>query len=382
MTREEPSWEVFLKDLKQQCEDNNGSKTISVIVFCEEEDTLKQFLKYIDAIDGSSNSNLLQEVPVVLSPIGYYTKEITTDQGWQVELNISCMPPPWKTTSIDLIPLLLKSEDPKSSMCFILLVDWVKEDQSYWLEDMNELFTKCNQIQPDVSKHNSLMMINSDYCKHLETTHARWSASTVDFMHQSLRIMALNLGLSIYSDKNDSVLATKSATGILLTGEERKELSDLVHLESLNIIQGSDSLSKISMIDESFLTSAYSKDLDKLRQDYANTIPQMKTRDNKATVETSDTQESVSIPDVQEQLEHLYNLQKKQSSTKRLQQHQQQQLDSHQSVIQETITTAIMNGGKSDYNNEPLKAATISPGEDDDALDSLVDNIVQRHQMS
>lgn len=194
--------------------------------------------------------------------------------------------------------------------------------------------------------------------------------------------MALNLGLSIYSDKNDSVLATKSATGILLTGEERKELSDLVHLESLNIIQGSDSLSKISMIDESFPTSAYSKDLDKLRQDYANTIPQMKTRDNKATVETSDTQESVSIPDVQEQLEHLYNLQKKQSSTKRLQQHQQQQLDSHQSVIQETITTAIMNGGKSDYNNEPLKAATISPGEDDDALDSLVDNIVQRHQMS
>ncbi|CDO91961.1 unnamed protein product [Kluyveromyces dobzhanskii CBS 2104] len=366
-------WETLLNDLKLQCKTNDTTKYISTVVFCEKEATLKLFFQYIDSIDTHSKPKL-GGLPTALSPIGYYTKEITTEEGWQIVLNITTMPPPWKTSSINLLPSVLKSDPFSKSLHFVLLLDWMDENQSYWLKDINELFTHLNLMFPDDVTTGSVMMLHSDYCKHLENTHTRWSSSAVDLMHQCLRTLALNLQISLQSDFKNSKLAAKSAVGMLLTAEENKELADLVNLDNLNVSVGSDTLNKIAMIDENFPLSKYNSNLPKLLQYYSEAIPVIQRR-LKKTSTTTESIETLSDPqslllDVQQQLAHLYNLQRKNLSVKRA--------NNQSEAIQE-----VWDSNETPTNEPPnVTTASQSVSDDDSALDSLVDGIVQRHHIS
>ncbi|CAH03029.1 dynein light intermediate chain [Kluyveromyces lactis] len=365
--------EAFINDLRLQCETNDTTKYVSIVLFCEKETTLKLFFQYIDGIDTNSEPKLAVLSPT-LSPVGYYTKEITTEDGWQVILNITCIPPPWKSSSIDLLPSILKSDPEKSSKRFVLLLDWINEDQSYWLEDIEGLFVQLKQVSPETKAAGSVMMLHSDYCKHLENTHTKWSSTAIDFMHQSLRTLALHLKISLYSDLKNSVLAAKSAVGVPLSTEEQKSLIDMVNLENVNVTYGSDSLNKIAMIDENFPLSVYKDNLSTLKHDFSDVIPEIKPRNMGSCAITEPIKplpdlQSL-IPDVQGQLSHLYELQRKNSSLKRV---------TNQPAVVQDIgqdNTMALNDIASDNNH--LQHVP----DDDSALDSLVHGIVQRHQIS
>ena len=313
----ETSWNDLLKEAGNGVQ-LDPAKTIDILVFCEKPSTLKQFFKYIDEAYINSNCSLQDSTPIV-SPIGYYTKEISSDEGWQLTINITCSDALWNRESLQFLPEVLQPGIGNSKVFInsgIMLLDWLNEDQAYWLEDIAALSSCLKEVYRDLHSEISVLMIHSDYCKHLEKSHTKWSSNIVDFMHQSLRVLAFKSDQNLLSDLKNPELAVRYAIEGKLREQEKNDLVDFANLDNVNVFSGTDSLNKISMIDDRFELSKYTESTDLLMKEYKNTIPTTATRAPKKISQIAERDiDSLNphalLPNVQEQLAKLHQLQRK-----------------------------------------------------------------------
>lgn len=347
------------------------------LIFCQNTSTLKYFLNYVDQIY-PGNPKRFSDATLILSPLGFYTKEIVTDEGWTLRLELVCINPPQETSDLEYVSEFFGGDVLKEANSFInctLLLDWTNKDQSYWLEDI--ILCKAATEQTLQTINFSVMMINSDYSKKLEITTPSWSSSTADFLHQSLRTIALSLDVNLLSDLKTPSLASKCAIGMTLEGEEVKELLEFAYLENCNVIRGSDTINKILLVDGHFPVVQFLEDKQKLTAAYKQCIPTISKRENHLLNHNADEKEAhgkheprIALP--QEKLSKLYILQKQRihEKGKRILPAEQIFPESHH------VNTSVINS------NSAVSLHAVSTNLDDSTLESLVEGIVQRHQVA